>query len=48
MNNEERRIRQGGTLEKRGLLLFWGNIFIGDKEKRKRGSFGIGSVFLDY
>jgi hypothetical protein len=44
MNNEERRIRQGGTLGKRGLILFGGNIFWG-YWRRERGG-GVETVYL--
>jgi hypothetical protein len=39
-NNEGKEDKARGNTQERGLLLFWGNIFIAEKGKVKRGSFG--------
>jgi len=44
VNNEERRIRQGGTLGKRGLLLFGSNICFDIREGEGEGGTILGTV----
>ena len=48
MNNEGKEDKARGNTREGGLLLFWGNIFILEEEKVKRGSVGLHLYFWFY